>query len=99
MNRTNQPTELHMICNVLHALKGFIGGRAVVQQQQDSRAELHQEGKKRDAPEQVPVAVFMDGYGFLAKRSEGFCEVKALVDPGLHSDYGVHVYAACFRLT
>jgi hypothetical protein len=99
VNRADQPSKLNVPGNVLHALVSFAGGRTVVEQQQDAGGQLDQEQKQRHSPEQIPGAVPVHGHSLFAEGRQRLLYIEALLDPSLNSDYTVHDYAACFRLT
>ena len=57
VHRPDQPSELHLGHDELHALESFVGSRTVVHQQQGSGEDLHPEEEQRHAAEKIPVRV------------------------------------------
>ena len=78
VNGTNQPAKLHPGHDVLHALEGFVGAGAVIQQQQDAGEHLDHEEEKRDAAEEVPVGEAMRGNGLVAERGNEAVQMQAV---------------------
>jgi hypothetical protein len=77
----DQPAELHLRHDELHALVGFGGARAVVEQQQDAGGDLDGEQKQRQPAQVVPDFLRMDRDALLGDEMLDVAEIEALVEP------------------
>src|SRR5215475_4412655 len=99
MHRTNQPPELHLRHDELHALKGFVSARPVIQKKQCSGEDLDPKEKQRHAPEKVPIGVAVRGnLLFLGQVLDAF-QPKSLVKPRTNAERQVGHQASCLRRT
>ena len=81
VHRPDQPSELHLGHDELHALESLVGSRTVVHQQQGSSEHLHPEEKQRHAAEEIPVRVAMYRYFLLLRQRLDVVQRKAFVEP------------------
>jgi hypothetical protein len=91
MDGSNEPSELHARHDVLHALESFIGAGPVVQKQQQPRANLDPEEKKRDAAQEVPIGELVNGNGFVTQGFGEFCPIEARIDPAADMRDDLHL--------
>ena len=77
----NQPAELHLRDDELHALVGFGRARPVVEQQQDAGEHLHAEQEQRHAAEVVPDLLRVDRHALFGDEVADVAQVEPFVEP------------------
>ena len=71
MDGADEPAELHVRHDELHAVEGLGDRGAIVEQQQDSGHHLDDEQEQRDAAEVIPGSGGMHGDSLVARNSRG----------------------------
>src|SRR5664279_5434855 len=99
MHRTDEPPELHLGHDELHALEGFVSARTVVQKQQCAGEDLHSEEEQRHAAQKIPVRIAVYRYLLLLRQRLEFIQMKSLVDPRANASDRARHQASCFRRT
>ena len=97
MDGAHEPAELHPRHDVLDALKSFIRAGAVIEEQQNTCADLDPKQEQCDAAKKIPMGEFVDRNCFLAQGCRERGPVKAHIQPLANT--GQQVQASRFRLT
>ena len=81
MNRAHQPAKLHFGHEELDRFEGFAGAGAIIEQQQDTCADLNTEQEQRHAAEIIPKGVTVQRYLFLFGELGKIAQADPLIEP------------------
>src|SRR5664279_2488410 len=99
MQRADEPPDLHLRDDELHALEGFVSAGTVIQQQQGAGKDLHSEEKQRHTAQKIPVRISVYRYLLLLGQCLDVVQMESLVEPRVNACDQARHQASCFRRT
>src|SRR5207245_10256828 len=96
MNRAHEPAKLHAGHDILHAFERFVSARAVIEEQENSCADLNYEQKQGDSAQKIPVGKSMNGNGLFLQGTDEVGPVEPLIEPSARAGESAQVMHTVF---